>query len=309
MGLSKVRLLVVVLVCAAGGGMTDVVRPAGSYLDQEPPGMTPRLFAPGRVSTDANELNSTFSPDGSIVVFTEKRSGRNTLMAIRREGDSWGERTVLPFSGNHADVDPVFSSDGEHLYFSSKRPSGAGDRPGDSDLWSVAYLAGGIWAEPVPVDGVNSPDTDEYYTSISARGALYLSIFPGQRRPGDIFVAEPGSDGFMAPVRIGEPVNTEYSEHDPFIAPDESYLIFTSDRPGGHGRGDLWIVFRNADGRWSEAVNMGPAINSAGYDFCPLLSPDRKYLFFTRYLDGDGDIYWVDAGIVEKMRPGSVSGD
>ncbi len=80
-------------------------------------------------------------------------------------------------------------------------------------------------------------------------------------------------------------MNTEFSEHDPFVAPDESYLIFTSTRPGGFGREDLYIGYKKVDGSWTEPKNMGKTINSSGVDFCPMLSPDGKYLFFTRNID------------------------
>jgi Tol biopolymer transport system component len=85
-------------------------------------------------------------------------------------------------------------------------------------------------------------------------------------------------------------INTKYLEHDPFIAPDESYLLFTSvDRPGGFGTGDLYISSRMKDGTWTEAKNLGKVFNTNGYDFCPIVSPDGKYFFFS----SKGDIYWV----------------
>ena len=291
-------------VVAPGSDHLAAVVPTGPYLGQNPPGAKPVLFAEGIVSTEANELNCVFSPDGSVVVFSEWREGQNTLMAITRDGGSWGGRTVLPFSGHSSDVDPVFSADGTRLYFSSKRPRDGDDQLGDSDLWSVERTADGVWGEPTLLAGVNSPEMDEYYTSITADGTLYFSVFPEHGSPGDIYRAGPMEDGYAAPELIGEPVSTEHSEHDPFIAPDGSYLIFTSDRPGGHGRGDLWVVFRMSGGGWSEAVNMGSEINTPGYDYCAMLSPDGRYLFFTRNAGGNGDIYWVDAAVIDRIRDG-----
>ena len=72
-------------------------------------------------------------------------------------------------------------------------------------------------------------------------------------------------------------------------------------RAGGYGESDLYISFATPDGKWSEPINMGPDINSLGYDFCPMLSPDGEYLFFTRTINGNGDIYWVDAGVIEAL--------
>ena len=80
---------------------------------------------------------------------------------------------------------------------------------------------------------------------------------------------------------------------DPFIAPDQSWLIFASERPGGYGAADLYVSFRRPDGTWGEPKNLGPSVNTAGSEYTPMLSPDGRYLFFTRGRFGD-DIYWVD---------------
>lgn len=290
--------LIVVAWTAGCGGGTPVAGPGG-----EEPGLDAAvLFAPGVVSTEANELNCALSPDGSMVVFSEWNDGQNTLMAVYRDGGGWGGRSALPFSGEASDVDPYFSADGARLYFSSKRPRGEDDELADSDLWSVERRGSGEWGEPSPVPGVNSPDMDEYYTSISIAGWIYFSIFPEHGSPGDIFRAAPTEHGFAEPESVAGGVNTEHNEHDPFIAPDESFLIFTSDRPGGFGRGDLWVVFAEADGGWSRAVNMGEEINTDAYEFCAMLSPDGAHLFFTRNSGGNGDIYQVDASVIDRLR-------
>lgn len=117
------------------------------------------------------------------------------------------------------------------------------------------------------------------------------------------------ADGtFAAPVNVGPPINTSFSEGDTFVSPDESYLIVTSRRPGGFGEGDLYISFRDGDGGWSEPVNLGETINSVQLDFCPMVTPDGKYLFFSRRWGATWDdttrceIYWVDARVLERFR-------
>ena len=108
---------------------------------------------------------------------------------------------------------------------------------------------------------------------------------------------------------------------------DESYLIFSSDRPGELGEGDLYISFKGKDNEWIEPLNMGDKINSAFHDVAPYVSPDGKYLFFCSFrpnprpiggkrltlreiqeiLDGPGngrgDIYWVSAKVIENLKP------
>jgi len=93
-------------------------------------------------------------------------------------------------------------------------------------------------------------------------------------------------------------VNTRYNENGPGIAPDESFLVFNSVRPGGLGGTDLYLSLRQSDGTWTTPRNLGPRVNSAYHDFGSYISPDKKYLFFTRSNGWDprkysADIYWV----------------
>ncbi len=119
-------------------------------------------------------------------------------------------------------------------------------------------------------------------------------------------------------------VNTASNEGDAFVARDGGYIVFVS---SGHPRqpdeGRLFISFRLGDD-WSQPINLGPETDRS--DFCPVVSPDGRYFFFTgtrtRYdrgspvesfpelLDGlakpqngGDDIYWVDIGFLERLRP------
>jgi hypothetical protein len=86
---------------------------------------------------------------------------------------------------------------------------------------------------------------------------------------------------------------------DPGIAPDESFMVFTAmNLPGGYGQRDIYLTLRLPDGTWSKPRNLGSRINSAYFEHSPRISPDKKYLFFTRSNGWDprkhsADIYWV----------------
>ena len=277
--------------------------PTGPYLGQEPPGLTPVVFAPGLVSTEQNELNAAFSPDGTEIYFSVSQAGQNTIVAIKLENGRWTGRSVVAFSGEYSDVDPFVSADGERLYYSSKRPMNVSGEAKDSDIWYVERKENDEWSEPINLGAMNSQGTDDYYTSISSDGTLYFSRFEARGEGGDLYRSRLLDGAYGEPELLSAPLSTGSSEHDPFIAPDGSFLIFTSNRPGGYGQGDLYISFRNSDGTWSEPRNMGDNINSPGYDFCAMMSPDGEHLFFTRTIDRNGDIYWVDAAVIEALRP------
>jgi Tol biopolymer transport system component len=99
-------------------------------------------------------------------------------------------------------------------------------------------------------------------------------------------------------------VNSSQHDWDAFISPDESYIIFSSQsREDTLGKQDLYISFRDTDNLWLPAINMGAKVNSADDEICPSFSLDGKYFFFTSRRRGLADIYWIDARIVEELRP------
>lgn len=294
--------IVVTTACRPEGGLVHL---SGPYLGQDPPGLSPKVFAPGVVSTGANELNAAFSPDGREFYFSQWEGGRNTLMRMRTEDGLWTDRSVAPFSGTFSDVDPFLSADGRRLYFSSSRPIHETGEEKDSDLWYVERGPSGGWGDPMRLGSPNALGPDDYYTSISLDGTLYFSRFQSHGAGGDLYSSRFIDGDYAPPLLLEAPLSTDASEHDPLISLDGEYLIFASDRVGGYGEADLYISFATSQGDWTDPVNMGPVINSPGYDFCPMLSPDGRYLFFTRNRGGNGDIYWVDAKVIEAFRPGA----
>ncbi|MFC2156698.1 TolB family protein [Acidobacteriota bacterium] len=301
--INVIVFLIVALVTSSCAGPEEAPDHPADYLGQSPPGKTPKIFAPGIISTDASELNCAFTPDLKEVYFTVRQDGVNTVMVVKMDGESWSERKVADFSGSFGDVDPFITSDGKRLYFSSQRPLDKKGESKDSDLLYVDRTEDGSWGSPVLLKELSSQGKDEYYTSIDKSGTLYFSIFETHDSPGDIYRAESQEGVYNQPERIDYSISTEFNEHDPFISPDGSYLIFASDRPEGMGRGDLYISFSTEDGSWTSPQNMGKTINTEGYEYAPLLSPDGKYLFFTRYTSGQGDIYWIDANVIEFFNP------
>ena len=135
---------------------------------------------------------------------------------------------------------------------------------------------------------------------ILADGSLYFSAVRddtiGRR---DSYRAQYVNGEFEEPVNLGPNINSEVDEGDIYVSPDESYMIHVaSGREDSVGGGDLYISFKREDGTWGKDINMGPEINTPEIDYCPMVTPDGKYFFFTR---GD-DVMWVDAKILDTYR-------
>lgn len=244
----------------------------------------PHLFAPGVVSTGDNEFSTALTPDGRTVFWTVSAPDRLrhpfAILAAHRTADGWSDPEVVPFSGGpHSDADPFVSPDGSRLFFMSRRPlAGEASRP-DFDLWVVERTAAG-WSEPVHLASPVNSDAQEIFPSVAASGTLYfVSDRPGGRGENDLYRARWSAGAYGPPENLKD-VNSELGESNVCVAPDESFLIFSSARPTGLGDSDLYLSFRRGAG-WSTPRNLGPAVNSDADDYAPALSPDGRDLYFS----------------------------
>ncbi len=305
--LTVAALLLGVGACSRPAGLLDL-----PYFGQKAPGMVPEVFAPGVVSTKAVELNGVFGPDGREFFFTRMVEGVDKIYHSAYESGKWSTPQPLalfPDNAKSLAVDMSVSPDGRELYFLGQHPHAAAvEKPG-LDIW-MSRKVNGTWAAATVVPAPVSTDADEIYPVVVGDGSLYFeSNRPGGMGKFDLYRAQRLADGrFAEPVNVGAPINSEHGTGDTFVAPDESYMVFSSRRPVGRGMGDLFVSFRQANGQWGEPVNLGEGVNTDQHEFCPMVTPDGKYLFFSRRWGATwetttaGDVYWVDAKILWQFR-------
>ena len=304
--------------------------PKGPYLGQKPPDMTPEIFAPGIISKGYSEYQIAFTRDGrELYLWLGENRPYCTILCTREENAGWNSLEVCPFSGKYVDMKFSISPDGKKFFFSSNRPGSINGKPlNNLDVWYMERSPSG-WGEPKRFDSSVNGKSNDYYPTMARNGNLYfMSDRDGGMGEDDIYISRNKKGKLTKASNIGHPINTSLNEGDPFISPDERYLIFCSrDRQGGFGNNDLYISFQRSDGSWTQAVNMGETINTAAEEVCPLVTHDGRYLFFSsnrkkiktypefpltyeqivRELASPGngahDIYWVDARIIDKLEP------
>ncbi len=276
----------------SGGGPQDnfpVLK--GPYLGQTPPGMTPALFAPGIVSTCAQHGSVYFSANGREAYFSRMVPAPSVIMYMREENGRWTPPKVVCEG-----LTPGLAPDGKTVLFSTW------------ELWRMFRTPTG-WTAPENLGpSINfQKRQDTPYTT--ADGTLYFCSIFGDRD--GIYRAELRDGTYGKPERLEYGISSEHSDFSPCIAPDESYLVFASTRPG-YGITDLYVSFKNDEGSWTAPRNMGPKINTGAKEAFPFVSFDGKYLFFmsnrvselnkSRIPDGPGNVYWVDARIIDSFR-------
>lgn len=97
----------------------------------------------------------------------------------------------------------------------------------------------------------------------------------------DIYISYNTPDGWSEPQNLGPNINTDYWETSPSLSPDKKALYFTSNRPDGLGGSDLYVSYRQLNGKWGPAVNMGPGINTSGDEMAPFIHADNQTLYYT----------------------------
>ena len=149
------------------------------------------------------------------------------------------------------------------------------------------------------IDGSINTEPSKGGINISQDGEwlLFAGNFPGKGFGNfDLYISYNTPAGWSEPLNLGENINTGFWESSPSLSPDKNALYFSSDRPGGYGGKDLYVSYRQSNGSWSKAENMGPNINTAGDELAPFIHADNQTLYFTSNgLAGYGgtDIYVV----------------
>lgn len=260
-----------------------------SYLGQKPPGLKPEPFAPGLVTTSGWEYYGGLTPDLKEFYFIrkgEEKDGKNKmeLVVVQNNNNQWQKSVVSPRVGT-----PFISPDGKTMYLSKKYR----ERTNKGDWSELKNL-------DAPFDSLPT-----MRLTVSSKGTYFFDEFK-RDFTGDIRYSRIIDGKYEEPKLLNKKINTGKSFH-PFIAPDESYLIFDSKREGGYGDSDIYISFRKQDDSWGNPINLGDKINTKAWEACASITPDGKYLFFNRNMGSDKyenvDIFWVSSQVIEELRP------
>lgn len=266
------------------------------YLGQTPPGIKPIMFMPGVVSKkNTIDFGSVFSRDNKTFYYATGPSRKHEIHYSEMVNGSPAPFKVLLKHPDYGFNDPFLSNDEQRLYFISRKPKDNRDTPANHDIWYVQKEQDS-WSDPINAGPQINSDKNEYYISFTQDGSMYFSSNKHAVKENDfnIYRAQANESGWDEAVQLGTGVNTDGYEADVFVDPDESYLIFSArGRSDSLGSIDLYISFRNEDGTWAKAKNMGSAINTRGPEYCPFVTKDGKYLAYT----SQNDIYWVSTDI------------
>ena len=267
----------------------------GPYLGQGLPDLKPKVFAPGIVSNGRNASSPVISPDGTEIYWDVDKIWYTTLKDGR-----WTIPEMVSFCAEDEYLYrvPCVSPDGRKIYFLSTRPGSVSQDK--ENIWYVDRISKG-WSHPVPISSKVNALRIHWNISISNSGTIY---FQGNRidihEQSGIYFSKMQNGEYVEPVKMGPEINALGTMTTcPYIAPDESYIIFNrmGNTPENSG---IFISFRNRKGKWQPATLLVGGSREKG-GLSPRISPDGKYLFYV-----NGHVYWMSiAQIIEDLKFGT----
>lgn len=263
----------------------------GAYLGQGPPDLVPKVYAPGLISGQGR-LHSfvSFSSDLKTMLW-----GRiPPQIFIMRSTDSiWSQPKVATFSINGNNQSP-FHAPGNKVFFASNRKGGKGSM----DIWYACFDGSNFKCPRNLGNEINSEGLETHPTISDFQTLYFTGTVKGKMYERGIYCSEYSGGSYKKPQLLPYPiniVNPKTIDYTPFIAADESYLLFCSNRQNpGLELCHIYISYRSQDGSWGEPVNINQKMDFMDSSKFPYVTPDMKYLFFC---SGE-NIYWVDAHIL-----------
>jgi len=269
----------------------DPAAVADSYLGEPPPTTEAVVFAPGRVSIAGRyEYAMSIHPAGDRLLFTVEVPDRGAAVyQSRKEHGAWSAPAPVDLTGGARkhEMEAFFSPDGARVFF-APYAKGMDVRIWTADVTPTGFqhpqpLGGPVAADPsfYPVQAV---DGSLFYTNLAQR-AIFRAVLDGGR------------------VTSAGPAGLEMGGH-AFPSPDGRFILLDSASLDTEDQRDIYVAFSNDDGSWGPPRPLGTEVNTEFSETCPALSPDGRYLFFSRYNEPGGisDLYWISSEIIQRYR-------
>ena len=240
---------------------------------------------------------------------------QDTAMIIQTPQD---EADILNLGSNinstFTEYTPFITPDEKYLFFESDRPGGVGDT-GSFDLW---YSTNNTPDRKIPSfslpanigDPVNSPGFDglpSLRKNSDDTYEMYFTSYAGGDRSGplesNIYYTRQTGKTWSKPVAVAG-INSDFHDRMPSISPDGKFLFFSSDRPGGYGKDDIWMSeYDSVNRKWKEPVNAGETVNTAGSEISPSIHVDGITLYFSS--NRKGGIGSYDIYVTQRLSSGN----
>lgn len=174
---------------------------------------------------------------------------------------------------------PSTTADQRHLIFTAR----TGHRADQDENIYISRQKDNKWSPPVSISAAINTPANEGAATISGDGKTL--VFTSCNRPDsqgdcDLYISFRSGEEWSKPKNMGSIVNSKAWDSQPSLSADGRTLYFTSTRPGGVGKEDIWVTRQNEDGSWQKPENLGETVNSKGRDMAPFIHVSGSTLYF-----------------------------
>ena len=276
----------------------------GDYLGQIFNSEKSDVFARGIISEHQSVASTiVFNPNkneaywGTWLIYPNTDIRKSIIMFTHVENNRWTEPAPAPFSMDH-DHAPIYSLSGEKLFFQSQRALEGKPESHALRIWYVNRVDNG-WSRPQTFDHIINSMKLKRGFSFDKKGNLFFAASNNNStEKGDIYFSKLINGKYSQPEKLGENINTENDEFWPCISPNGDFILFNRLSPGF----DIYISFKDKTGMWTAVQSIGDLVEREGGIGHAALSPDGKYLFFVKYVDGIDRMYWIDTKFIEELK-------
>jgi len=292
--MSFIVLFSILLFSSKSYGKNEFPILEGPYLGQKTPGLIPEIFAPDIVSINGRfDFGISFSPALDEVYFSvQPKKGTADIYFSKTQDKRWQPIQKAKFTkGQKAgEMEPFVRADGNRIYFTGYSADFTNE-----EIWYVDRLGKG-WSKAIKLDSPINDDSIMHLTQAKNGDVFYLNrskrnIYSSSRKNGEFPKVQA--------------VEIEIGSH-PFISSSQDYLLVQAQNQEDKKRNsDIFVYFKKKDGTWTKPINLGDSVNSKFHERVPSVTPDGKYLFFSRYNEAGAiaNIYWVSTEVIENVRP------
>jgi Tol biopolymer transport system component len=223
-------------------------------------------------------INAAFSPDGNTVYYSKSHAGWAglTIFESHLVNGRWSEPEVSPFSGIFRDTDPFVAPDGKSIVFASMRDA-QGHASKTYSLFRVSLDSGAAKPAESLGSAINDGST-ALYPSVARDGTIYF--MRSVNKTAKIARSEFKDGAYSKTELLDIPGDSAtVFDSDPTIAPDQSFVVFASNRPDSLGSNDLYVSFHREQ-EWCAPIHLDAPVNSPGPELATGLSPDGRTLYF-----------------------------
>jgi hypothetical protein len=282
----------------------------GKYFRKASPGPEPVKFLPETLHQGLCPHGQlAFAPDGSGVFWSAiaLEGRRQTIYWSAFDGKSISPPVVAPFAVEAGNGGPAFSPDGRRLFFNVEIPGPDATSPKTT---AIAYVerSGSGWTRPERIEPTVDTLMTKGQVSVARSGNIYFSGRVLTERTPAIYTSRFVGGKFMPPERLAGPIADAPLLVDPWVDPDERFLLVSCPPVEGPPTlTDISVSRRREDGTWDKPVRLGDPVNTPAFERFASLSPDGKCLFFIRsfsrqFVGDQAHFYWVGTKDIPELQ-------